>query len=140
MDRRSFLTGAAGLVALGGARAAEDALRIRALYEKDLSFTDFAQGLEGQRVTMQGYMAPPLKAESQFFVLTARPMAVCPFCESEAQWPNDIIAVYTKRIIDLVPFNVPLLTSGMLKLDTFTDPDTGFVSRARIVESIYERA
>jgi hypothetical protein len=139
MNRRSFLAGLAGVAAIGRAHA-DDALRIRELYEKDLSFTDFAQGLEGRRITMMGFMAPPLKAESRFFVLTARPMAVCPFCESEAEWPNDIIAVYTKRVIDVVPFNVPILTSGTLMLDTFKDPDTGFVSRARVVDSSFARS
>lgn len=140
MDRRSFLGAVAGLAVLRPALAAADPLRIRDLYNKDLSFSDYAKSLEGQRVTLQGYMAPPLKAESQFFVLTARPMAVCPFCETEAEWPDDILAVYTKRVIDVVPFNVPIETSGELKLETYKDSETGFVSRARIVESTYGRS
>ena len=39
---------------------------------------ELATALEGKRIRVEGYMAPPLKAESTFFVLTKRPMAVCP--------------------------------------------------------------
>jgi hypothetical protein len=90
-------------------------------------------------VSVTGFMAPPLKAESSFFVLTKRPMAVCPFCETSADWPDDILAIYTKRAIDVVPFNIRIRTEGTLELGTFKDPDTGFVSRVRIVDAHYER-
>jgi hypothetical protein len=140
VDRRAFLSGAVSLAVANRAFAAEEAVRLRELYNKDLSFSDYANSVEGGRISLAGFMAPPLKAESTFFVLTNRPMAVCPFCESEAEWPNDIIAVYTKRVIDVVPFNVRIVTRGTLMLDTYKDPDTGFVSRARVVDSIYERS
>ncbi|MBZ8134566.1 hypothetical protein [Afifella sp. IM 167] len=143
MNRRSFLVALGALAGFGPslpAVAAGEPLRMRDLYNKDLSFSDLAHELEGQRITIKGFMAPPLKAESRFFVLTKRPMAVCPFCESEADWPDDIIAVYTRRIIDVEPYNVALLSSGILKLGSFKDEDTGFVSQVRIVESHYERA
>ena len=87
MDRRHFLSaGAASLLALTltSARGADGPLRMRDLYNKDLTFSDLARELEGRRIAVQGFMAPPLKAESQFFVLTKRPMAVCPFCETSA--------------------------------------------------------
>lgn len=118
---------------------AEDTVRLRDLYEKDLSFSDYARQMEGKRITVVGYMAPPLKAESDFFVLTNRPMAVCPFCESEAEWPDDILAVHTKRILKVVPFNVPIATRGVLELGTRKDPETGFVSRVRVVDATYGR-
>ena len=55
------------------------------------------KALAGHRVRMQGFMAPPLKAEAKFFVLTERPMALCPFCSSDADWPPDIVVVYLDR-------------------------------------------
>lgn len=141
MNRRTFLLGAAGLAASAGRSFADDGLlRIRELYNKDLSFSDYAEANDGSRITVRGFMAPPLKAESTFFVLTSRPMAVCPFCETEAEWPDDILAVYTKRVIDVVPFNVEIVSRGTLKLGTFKDPDTGFVSRVRVVDSTFERS
>ncbi|SDB55852.1 hypothetical protein [Bauldia litoralis] len=138
MDRRLFLAGLAS-IAVPSAVAAAEVVRLRDLYNKDLSFSDLATTMEGELITVSGFMAPPLKAESRFFVLTTRPMAVCPFCESEAEWPNDILAVYTKRLLKVVPFNVPLLARGKLELGAVKDEETGFVSRVRIVDATYER-
>jgi hypothetical protein len=140
MDRRTFLTGLACFVGVAPAVAGDEAIRLRDLYNKDLSFSDYAETMQGIRVAVSGFMAPPLKAESQFFVLTNRPMAVCPFCETSADWPDDILAVYTKRVLDVVPFNVPIVTRGTLELGTYKDPETGFVSRVRIVNAIYDRS
>ncbi len=144
MNRRSFLrvlmVGAASLVPPTAYAVATDApLKMRALYNKDLSFSTRAQSLKNSRIRISGFMAPPLKAESTFFVLTKMPMAVCPFCETEAEWPDDILAIYTKRINKIVPFNVPIIVNGVLKLGTHKDPETGFVSRVRLVDSSYER-
>jgi hypothetical protein len=113
------------------ARAATS-IRLRELYNKDMSFSDYALAHENEAVTVSGFMAPPLKADTTFFVLTNRPLAVCPFCETEAEWPADILAVYTKRIFDVVPFNVGIEVSGQLELGTYTDPEFGFLSRVRI--------
>lgn len=138
MDRRLFLAGLAS-IAVPSTVAAVEVVRLRDLYNKDLSFSDLATTMEGEPITVSGFLAPPLKAESRFFVLTTRPMAVCPFCESEAEWPNDILAVYTKRLLKVVPFNVPLLARGKLELGAVKDEETGFVSRVRIVDATCER-
>ncbi len=141
MDRRHFLVGLGATAALGApAFAATDTVRMRDLYNKDQSFSDFATANEGRRLSVRGFMAPPLKAEATFFVLTKRPMAVCPFCESSADWPLDILAVYTKRTLNVVPFNVPIVTDGTLALGAFTDPETGFVSKIRLMDATYARA
>ena len=146
MNRRTFIanTGLCALMPVVSslsltAAHAQDAIKLRELYNKDLSYSDYAISMEGKRVSVTGFMAPPLKAESQFFVLTRRPMAVCPFCETEAEWPDDILAIYTKRIIDVVSFNTKIVTRGTLKLGSFTDPDTGFLSRVRLVDASYQR-
>ena len=82
-------------------------------------------------------MYQPLKAETNFLVLTKRPMTVCPFCETEAEWPEDILAAYTKGIIKVIPFNVKIAAQGVLELGTVSDPETGFVSRVRPVDAKY---
>lgn len=143
MNRRQFVLGALSCPAIATAALpaiAEDTIRLRDLYNKDLSFSDYALAREGQRVSVSGFMAPPLKAETNFFVLTNRPLAVCPFCESEAEWPDDILAIYSKRIIEVISFNTRIVTRGRLELGAFTDPETRFVSRVRLIDAIYERA
>jgi hypothetical protein len=85
-------------------------------------------------------MAPPLKAEADFFVLTKLPMAVCPFCDSELNWPTDIVLVRLGQRQDWVDFNRPIVVRGRLELGTEVDPETGFVSRVRLVDAAYEIA
>ena len=84
-------------------------------------------------------MAPPLRADSNFFVLTRRPMATSPFCSSSADWPTDIVAIYTKRQVKVIAFNIPIAVTGVLELGTYKDPELGFVSRVRLADAGYER-
>lgn len=137
MHRRTFIAGSAGFLLVPRASRADAPLKLRELYNRDQSFSDLALSLEGTRVDVVGFMAPPLKAESRFFVLTKMPMSVCPFCETEAEWPDDILAVYTKRIVDIIPFNVKINCSGVLELGGQKDPETGFVSRVRLADAVY---
>ncbi|MGZ9811365.1 hypothetical protein ACXN5S_12960 [Pseudoroseicyclus sp. H15] len=143
MKRRTFLASATlaalPLPALAAAGATEP-VKLRDLYNRDMSFSDLALSLEGAPVTLEGFMAPPLKANSTFFVLTKMPLAVCPFCETEAEWPDDIAAIHTARVYDVQPFNVRLNTTGILELGTETEADTGFVSRLRLVDARFSRA
>ena len=136
LSRRTFIAATFALPALP-LQAASAPVKLRDLYNKNQTFSDLALSLEGQRITVDGFMAPPLKAEANFFVLTKRPMATCPFCESSADWPDDILAVYTKRTVKVIPFNVRIVTQGVLELGDMTDPDTGFVSRVRLVDAKY---
>ena len=120
-------------------RAAEDVILLRDLYNKDLSFSALAESKKDQRITVDGFMAPPLRADSNFFVLTRRPMAVCPFCSSAMDWPTDIVAIYTKRLVKVIAFNIPIAVTGVLELGTYKDPEFGFVSRVRLADASYER-
>lgn len=146
--RRRFLAragaglacGMAGLGPAAAAAAAADTdapIKLRALYNKDMSFSELARDLAGRRVAVEGFMAPPLKAETRFFVLTRRPMSVCPFCETEAEWPDDILAVLTKRIVRVVPYNVAITARGRLEIGPWRDPETGFLSRVRLTDASY---
>ncbi len=141
MIRRTFLAALPACLLARSAQSAETAaLKLRDLYNKDLSFSDVALASQGNRISIAGFMAPPLKANSVFFVLTKMPMAVCPFCEPGMPWPDDILAVYAKRVVDVIPFNVPITVTGVLELGDAVDPELGFYSKVRLVDATYSRA
>jgi len=132
-----MMGGAALSLTMRPARAAVDTISFDELYGKisvrGLTFSDKVVALKGARVAMRGFMAPPLKAESNFFVLTEIPMALCPFCSSDADWPDDIIVVYLDRAQTFEQANGIIEVSGTLEVGSWTDPETGFVSLLRIV-------
>jgi hypothetical protein len=140
LSRRSLLIcGAAGFFMGAPSAEASEALAFSELYERETVLTDRCRNLTGRQVTMTGFMAPPLKAEAYFFVLTSVPLSVCPFCESEAQWPDDIVLVLTDAPISALPFNRPIKVSGILDTGFEKDPDTGFISLIRLTDATYER-
>ncbi len=149
--RRSDLTRRAALGLLGAlpvlgiagpARAAGPVLRFPELYAKigvlGMEFSDKVKTLAGKRVTMLGFMAPPLKAEANFFVLTEIPMSLCPFCSSDADWPANIVVVYLARTQTFVQPSQIIEVRGRLEYGSWTDPETGFVSLLRLREASYE--
>jgi hypothetical protein len=121
------------------ASAAED-LSFSELYIKGVlgfSFSPKTKALAGRSVRVTGFMAPPLRLEGRFFVLTRAPVSLCPFCNSDADWPMDILVVYLKAEETFVQENRPLAVTGRLELGSYTDPDTGFVSQARLMDATY---
>ncbi|MDR1598565.1 MAG: hypothetical protein LBS11_01590 [Oscillospiraceae bacterium] len=117
--------------------AAPEALRFSDLYagstSRGLAFSEKLRSLAGSVVSMKGFMAPPLKPALDFFVLTAQPMSVCPFCDTDASWPADIVLVYLKDGALASPTTAPIQVTGALEVGSHTDPVTGFVSQVRIV-------
>lgn len=97
-----------------------------------LTFSDKTQSLQGQTVTMTGYMAPPLTPTIRFFVLTETPMSVCPFCSTDADWPDNIIVVKMNDSVTALPYDTPISVTGTLEIGSEQDPETGFVSQLRI--------
>ena len=132
-------------IALGRAAPAAELtpLTFEQLYKsvgvRGLQFSDLVLSLKGQMVVMRGYMAPPLKAESRFFVLTREPMAICPFCQSDADWPVDIVVVYLDRATPMFSGGEAVAVRGRLEVGSATDDETGFVSQIRIVDAVVRR-
>jgi hypothetical protein len=141
LSRRNLLfgLGAASLLSAVRAAQASEPLAFSELYEREAVLSPKIGALGGREVEMVGFMAPPLKAEAYFFVLTSVPLSVCPFCETEAQWPDDIVLVLTDEPISAVPFNRPIRVRGVLDTGFEKDADTGFVSLIRLVDATFER-
>jgi len=93
------------------------------------------RSLTGQPVQILGYMAPPLKPEVTFFVLTRAPVALCPFCNSDADWPADIVVVYPRERSGWRQDGLPVAVTGTLEVGSRIDRETGFVSLLRIVDA-----
>src|SRR5713226_3676451 len=72
-----------------------------------LEMSDKLVALNGKPVEITGFMTPPLKAEAGFFVLTREPVSLCPFCNSDADWPSDIIVVYLRDGVRYTRQTVP---------------------------------
>ena len=141
-DRRKLLRLLTFLTALRimpGAAAAASKLDFRELYVRGTDPTEKTLSLAGKVVTMQGFMAPPLKAEADFFVLTKMPMAVCPFCDSTMDWPDDIVLVLTDGLVDIQPFTAPISVEGVLSVGFRKEEETGFVSFVRLESARYWR-
>ncbi len=140
-NRRSFIASAfCGLaVAPSVAISAEPLIAHQDLYNGS-DFSVLALENESRKVAMEGFMAPPLKAEANFFVLTEVPLSLCPFCSSDADWPDDIVVIYLDRAQTFEQANGLIEVRGMLEVGSWTDPETGFVSLLRIVGADFHRA
>ena len=96
-----------------------------------LTLSDKLRSLDGKTVVIEGYMAPPLKPELDWFVLTRIRLEFCPFCSSTADWPDDIALIY---VLD-EPMRTtiqPLRIEGRMEIGSAVDPETGMVSLVRI--------
>jgi hypothetical protein len=138
MQRRHVAT-ALGLVALAPGAWAAGLPRIRMfeLYKEDKSFSDTARRLAGKSVSIQGFMAPHLKVDSDFFVLSNTPVETCPFCASEDQWIDTIIFVRMKKRKEAANPGDLILVEGKLEIGPQTDAATGFTSRVRLVDAAF---
>ena len=142
LSRRLILGGV--LITLPGIACAREMLRFDGLYKnygvRGMEFSDRLVTLSGSVIAITGYMAPPLKAESKFFVLSREPLSICPFCESDANWPVDIVVIYLRRVGPLSEAGARVIVTGRLETGSWTDPESGFVSLLRVVDAEYANA
>ncbi|MEL6269928.1 MAG: hypothetical protein AAFV33_09525 [Chloroflexota bacterium] len=103
-----------------------------------LILSDKLLSLDGQQVVMDGYMAPPLKPALDWFVLTRVPLALCPFCSTDADWPSDIALVYMPVDETAVVTTDPIRVTGQMEIGSSEDADTGMISLVRIYAEAFE--
>lgn len=145
INRRQLMLGAlasAPMLYMTGETRAAEKLGFDDLYKSfgvlGLEFSDKVKNAAGKQVAISGFMAPPLKAEANFFVLTEIPMSICPFCSSDSDWPDNIVVVYLASKQTFVQFNAPILTQGILEFGSWIDPETGFVSQLRLRDAAFK--
>lgn len=104
-----------------------------------LQFSDKVKSLTGRRVVIRGFMAPPLKAEASFFVLTREPVALCPFCQTDADWPDNILVVHLSSSQRFVQNNATIEVEGVLETGSWRDEETGFLSQLRLRDASFRK-
>jgi len=134
---RRRLVAAVTLLPLTSLAAELPRVRMFELYKDDKSYTDTAKKLAGKTISMQGFMAPHLKVESDFFVLSNAPVETCPFCASEDEWIDTIVFVRMKKRQEATRPGNLIQVEGKLEIGPQTDVATGFVSRVRLVEATF---
>lgn len=102
-----------------------------------LVLSDKLVSLDGGTVTIDGYMAPPLKPELDYFVLTRVRLAFCPFCSTAGDWPDDIALVY---LVDsnTTATDKPVRVTGRMEVGASIDQETGMVSLVRVYAEALE--
>ena len=145
MKRRNFLAALffSAMVPVAAVKAASDLkLGFEEMYEGNpilgLQFSQKLKSFADKTVSVEGFMAPPLKPEADFLVMTREPVSLCPFCNSDQDWPDNIIVVYLSKKQEFVQPNRPIVVTGRLELGSFTDKETGFVSLVRLVDATFE--
>jgi hypothetical protein len=96
-----------------------------------LILSDKLVSLDSQQVVMEGYMAPPLKPELDYFVLTRIRLAFCPFCSTAGDWPDDIALIYLP-VQTAHATEYPVRVTGRVEVGASVDQETGMVSLVRI--------
>ena len=145
MKRRNFLAAlfVSAMAPVAAVKAASDLkLGFEEMYEGNpilgLQFSQKLKSFADKTVSVEGFMAPPLKPEADFLVMTREPVSLCPFCNSDQDWPDNIIVVYLSKKQEFVQPNRPIVVTGRLELGSFTDKETGFVSLVRLVDATFE--
>ena len=136
LDRRTVILGLAASVP-APALAAIPEHEIGEFYDQRVAPTALAEALNGQLVSLTGFMAPPLTANATFFVLTMSPTPICPYCESEDDFSAEIMPVFTKRVVKVVPFYKQINVIGQLDIGQHRDPDSGFLMPMRLANATY---
>lgn len=100
-----------------------------------LQLSDKLVSLDGKDIIIEGYMAPPLKPELDYFVLTRIRLSFCPFCSTAADWPDDIALVYMPPDNPVMATDAPVRLTGRIEVGASVDQETGMVSLVRVYVS-----
>ncbi|MCK6577775.1 MAG: hypothetical protein L6Q98_06685 [Anaerolineae bacterium] len=103
-----------------------------------LLLSDKLVSLDGRQAVLEGYMAPPLKPELDYFVLTRVKLAFCPFCSTASDWPDDIALIYMPDGMSTVATDRPVRITGRLEIGQSVDQETGMVSLVRLYADLVE--
>jgi len=103
-----------------------------------IEFTPQADALAGQPVRMGGYMSPSMQPEAGYFVLSRAPLPNCPFCDTSASWPDDIVLVMLRVPgADIDHPTTHIQVSGVLALGETVPPEPGLIASVRLTDAVW---
>lgn len=97
--------------------------------------SDKAKELAGRPVVIAGYMAPPLDAAANFFVLTRAPLPTCPFCDPLVSWPDDLVLSLQGDVAAFADPDLSIEVAGILDIGRKPDPRTGANRLVRLLDA-----
>jgi len=103
-------------------------------------FSPLARSLAGKRVRISGYVAPPFRADAEFFILTRVAMHVCPYCNPDENWPIDLVVAYTSGALPESDHDATISVVGTLEIGPKLDTVTGMVSQLRLIDAVVDTA
>lgn len=159
LNRRKFVGAATASLAVPSVSFASSTTNVITpsdLLTDRLSISELARELNGERVTMSGYMTPPIKGAENLAVLSEKPTRICPVCNDrtgdsfmavcgpcsvgDASVSGRALAVYANEAIRSRPFNVRLEVHGILNVGTAFEERTGFMSSSQLLDAEYKIA
>lgn len=145
INRRNALRLSTSFVALaafglGEAKAAPARVALEEIHrEPDLPGVEYstkARKLVGQRVRVEGFLAPHAGGRAApFLVLAGQPMVGCPHCLGAFDLPGDSLVAYFGSRLGMAETGIPVAVEGVLDIGSRTDAQTGFVSTVRLFDA-----
>ena len=108
---------------------------------KDASGYDYLKTLDGQTVTINGYMATSSPVDGSFIFLMNLPYQSCPFCVPNTSQLSNTVEIYPKKGESFTYTSQAIKVIGKLEVaenenEPFTD-DYGYEFNFKIVDATY---
>lgn len=130
-----FLTGCNTEEKTSGA----DASGVTEIKFKDMPTLADLEELNGEKVSITGFMATISPLQGQSIYLINMPYQNCPFCKPNTNELVNTMAVYAPENKPFVFTDVPVTITGTLELGEFND-ELGYSYKYRIVDGVSEPA
>ena len=128
----AFFLAACALSGCGGSTA-----EARKLSFSESASLETLKKLDGQAVTLTGYMATLSPLSGEYIYLMNLPYQSCPFCVPNTQQLANTMAVYAPKGQTFDYTDRPVQITGKLQLGDFAD-EYGYTYNYRIVDARYE--
>ena len=107
------------------------AIRFGELWDSDYNVSERIKGLDGERVSMTGFMAVQSPLDGSFIYLTNAPMVTCPYCIPGTNTPVFAVPAIAPPRDPITFTDQPVTISGKLEIEEKVD-EFGYTTPFRI--------